>query len=133
MSTERHLVLSALGPDRPGLVAEVTHYVTERGGDIEDSRMADLGGELGVMLLVSGTPDEIGRIARETAQLEKATGLGIVTRDTKSPEEHRKEQAIPCVVTCEALDNPGIVRAVSRALHELGLNIVSLETTSYEA
>jgi len=133
MSTERHLVLSALGPDRPGLVAEMTHYVTERGGNIEDSRMAVFGGEFGVMMLVSGTPDEIGRIARETAQLEKSTGLGIVSRETKSPEEHRKEQAIPCVVTCEALDNPGIVRAVSRALHELGLNIVSLETTSYEA
>jgi glycine cleavage system transcriptional repressor len=133
MSTERHVVLSALGPDRPGLVAEVTHYVTERGGNIEDSRMAVLGAEFGVMMLVSGTPDEIARISRETAQLEKQTGLGVVTRDTKSPEEHRRSQTIPCVVLCEALDNPGIVRAVSRALHALGLNIVSLETTSYEA
>ena len=61
MSTERHLVLSALGPDRPGIVAEVTSYVTERGGNIEDSRMAVLGGEFGVMMLVSGTADEIAR------------------------------------------------------------------------
>ena len=133
MSTERHLVISALGPDRPGIVAEVTHYVTERGGNIEDSRMAVLGGEFGVMMLVSGSADEIGRIAREHAQLREATGLDVVTRDTKSPEEHRRAQSIPCVVTCDAIDNPGIVRAVARALRDLGLNIVSLETTTYEA
>jgi glycine cleavage system transcriptional repressor len=132
MST-RHLVLQALGPDRPGLVAEVTNYVTERGGNVEDSRMVVLGGEFGVMMLVSGTNDEIARIAREAPALEKQTGLALLTRETKSPEEHRRAEAIPCVVTCEALDNPGIARAVSRALHALGLNIVSLETTTYEA
>lgn len=133
MTTERYLVLSALGPDRPGLVAEVTHYVTERGGNIEDSRMAVLGGEFGVMMLVSGSPDEIARVARDHAALRTATGLDVTTRDTKSPEEHRRAQSIPCVITCDAIDNPGIVRAVSRALRNLGLNIVSLETTTYEA
>jgi len=133
MNPERYLVLSALGPDRPGIVAEVTHYVTERGGNIEDSRMAVFGGEFGVMMLVSGTADEIARIAREHATLHAATGLDVTSRDTKSPEEHRRAQSIPCVVTCDAIDNPGIVRAVSRALRDLGLNIVSLETTTYEA
>jgi glycine cleavage system transcriptional repressor len=133
MTTERYLVLSALGPDRPGLVAEVTHYVTERGGNIEDSRMAVLGGEFGVMMLVSGSTDEVARVARDHAELHAATGLDIATRDTKSPEEHRRSQSFPCVVTCDAIDNPGIVRAVARALRDLGLNIVSLETTTYEA
>ena len=133
MSTERHLVLSALGPDRPGLVAEVTHYVTERGGNIEDSRMAVLGGEFGVMMLLSGTPDEIGRIAQDRDQLHKATGLDVTTRETKSSEEHRRSQSIPVLVRCDAIDNPGIVRAVSRALRDQGLNIVALETTTYEA
>jgi glycine cleavage system transcriptional repressor len=133
MSSERHLVLSALGPDRPGLVAEVTSYVTERGGNIEDSRMVVLGGEFGVMMLASGTPDEIARIARETAQLRATSGLEVTTRETKSAEDHRRAESIPCIVTCDAIDNPGIARAVSRALHSLGLNIVSLETTTYEA
>lgn len=133
MSIERHLVLSALGPDRPGLVAEVTHYVTERGGNIEDSRMAVLGGEFGVMMLISGMPDEIARIVRDHGELHAATGLGVVTRDTKSPEDHRRAQSIPVLIRCDAIDNPGIVRAVSRALRDLGLNIVSLETTTYEA
>lgn len=36
---ERHfLMLSAIGPDRPGLVAELSAFVVERGGNVENSR-----------------------------------------------------------------------------------------------
>ena len=41
----RHAVLTAIGDDRPGLVAEVTRYVLERGGNLEDSRMVNLHGQ----------------------------------------------------------------------------------------
>src|SRR3954470_21760466 len=98
MSTEHFLVLSALGPDRPGLVAEVTEYLTERGGNVEDSRMAVLGAEFGVLLLVSGTPEEIAAIQRDTEALSRKSGLSVLVRSTKSPEEHRRAAVIPCVV-----------------------------------
>jgi glycine cleavage system transcriptional repressor len=130
---EIFLVLSALGPDRPGLVAEVTEYITDRGGNVEDSRMAVLGAEFGILLLVSGTGAEIGAVERDLNELGKKTGLGFVQRRTKSPEEHRRAASIPCVVTAEAIDQEGIVRAISRALHNAGVNIVSLETSVYEA
>lgn len=133
MSTESFLALSALGPDRPGLVAEVTHYLTDRGGNVEDSRMAVLGAEFGILMLISGTPEEIAAIQRDTAELMKTTGLDIHVRSTSAPEDHRRAAAIPCVVTADALDHEGIVRAVSRALHAVGVNIVSLETHAYEA
>ena len=131
--TEIFLALSALGPDRPGLVAEITEYLTERGANVEDSRMAVLGGEFGVLILVSGTPGEIDTIEREQAGLAEKTGLALVFRRTRSPEDHRRAASIPCLVTAEALDHEGIVRAVSRALHGAGVNIVSLETSAYEA
>ncbi|MFT3769383.1 MAG: ACT domain-containing protein [Minicystis sp.] len=133
MTTETFLVLSALGPDRPGLVAEVTEYLTERGVNVEDSRMAVLGAEFGILVLVSGSPDQIGAVERDTAALAQKTGLAVTVRRTKSPEEHRRAATIPCLVTAEALDQEGIVRAVARALHGVGVNIVSLETTAYEA
>lgn len=132
-ATEAYLVLSCLGPDRPGLVAEVTHYLTERGGNVEDSRMAVLGAEFGVLLLASGTPDEIAAIERDLPELAQRTGLQATARRTKSPEEHRRAATIPCVVTAEALDHEGIVRAVAGALAATGVNIISLEATAYEA
>ena len=133
MTTETFLVLSALGPDRPGLVAEVTEYLTERGANIEDSRMAVLGGDFGILVLVSGAADRIARVEQDHAALEGKTGLTVVLRRTKSPEEHRRAAVIPCLVTGEAIDREGIVRAVSRALHQVGVNIVSLQTTAYQA
>jgi glycine cleavage system transcriptional repressor len=133
MTTETFLVLSALGPDRLGLVAEVTAYLTERGANIEDSRMAVLGAEFGILVLVSGAADQIAAIERDVAALAKQTGLEVILRRTRSPEEHRRAAVIPCMVTAEAFDQEGIVRAVSTALHKVGVNIVSLETQTYEA
>jgi glycine cleavage system transcriptional repressor len=130
---ETFLVLSALGPDRPGLVAEVTEYLTERGVNVEDSRMAVLGGEFGVLVLVSGPPGPIAAVEADQGALAAGTGLSVVLRRTKSPEEHRRAAVIPCLVTAEAIDQEGIVRSVARALHRVGVNIVSLETTAYEA
>ena len=133
MATDSYLVLSALGPDRPGLVADVTAFITERGGNIEDSRMAVFGAEFGILVLVSGTPDEVTKIADGARALEGKTGLTILTRPTKSPSEHRRAPTVPCLVTAEALDHEGFVRSVSSALHKVGVNIVSLETLAYNA
>ncbi len=133
MSTEHYLALCALGPDRPGLVADVTRYIHARGGNIEDSRMAILGGEFGLLILISGDEAQIATIARELDELQKVTGLAATARPTKSPEAHRKATVLPCVVTAEALDREGIVRAVAGALHAIGINIVSLETSAYNA
>lgn len=127
------LVLSCLGPDRPGLVAEVTDYLTAHGGNIEDSRMAILGAEFGILLLASGRPEEVDAIERDLAALEKQTGLRMLVQRTKSPEEHRRAPTVPCLVTAEALDHEGIVRAVSGALARAGVNIVSLESAAYAA
>jgi glycine cleavage system transcriptional repressor len=130
---DHFLVLSALGPDRPGLVAEVTHAITERGANVEDSRMAVFGAEWGMLILVSGTAGQIESILTHTKDLEAKTGLTISSRKTKSPAEYRRRAVMPYVVTAEALDHEGIVRAVAQALHGLGVNIVSLETIAYNA
>ncbi len=133
MTTETFLVLSALGPDRPGLVAEVTAYLTDRGLNLEDSRMAVLGAEFGVMVLLSGSEEQVASAEKDRDQLTSKTGLEVTLRRTKSPTEHRRAPVIPCLVTADALDHEGIVRAVSTALHKTGVNIVSLHTTAYEA
>ncbi|MDI1452152.1 ACT domain-containing protein [Polyangium sp. 6x1] len=128
-----YVVLSCLGPDRPGLVAEVTEYLTKHGGNVEDSRMAILGAEFGILLLASGPPATVDAIEKDLGDLQKSTGLSVVARRTKAPEEHRRAPTIPCAVTAEALDHEGIVRAVARALAHAGVNIVSLEATAYAA
>src|SRR6478736_5921429 len=48
-----NFVLTLTGPDRIGIVDEVTGLLLERGGNVETSRMARLGGEFAVLMLVS--------------------------------------------------------------------------------
>jgi len=130
---EVFVVLSCLGPDRAGLVAEVTDFLQSRGGNVEDSRMAILGAEFGILLLASGSPDAVAAIEKDLPALQQTTGLSVLARRTKSPEEHRRAPTIPCIVTAEALDHEGIVRAVAQALTLAGVNIVSLESIAYAA
>ena len=47
-----HAILTALGTDRPGLVDEVSQFIFEHGGNIEDSRMVNLRGQFAIMLLL---------------------------------------------------------------------------------
>jgi glycine cleavage system transcriptional repressor len=132
MLPNQYLVLSALGPDRSGLVADVSRFLTDRAANIEDSRMAVLGAEFGLQVLISGAPAAIERIVAEAAEIE-TLGVGVIVRRTKSPEEHRRAAVLPYVVTAEALDHEGIVHAVALAISKMGINIVSLETTAYNA
>jgi glycine cleavage system transcriptional repressor len=131
--TEHFVVLSALAPDRPGLVAELTAYVNDRGGSVEESRMLILGGEFGVLVLVSGANDAVEKIVSDVDALRKQTGGDVIVRRTKSPEEHRRGERKPVLVTAESFDRVGIVRAIAAALHQLGLNIVDLETAAVDA
>lgn len=133
MAADRYLVLCALGADRPGLVAEVTRYVKERGCNLEDSRMSILGGEFGMLLLVSGGEEPIARVVDDAGALRASAGVQLIVKPTRSPEEHRRAAVLPCLVVAEALDHHGIVHAVTAALHAMGINIVSLDTTAYNA
>ena len=133
MSNEHFVVLAALGPDRPGLVADVTSFVTERGGNVEESRMLILGADFGVLVLVSGASDVADAIVRDAKQLEAAIGASVIARRTKSPEEHRRGEQKPVLITAESFDRVGIVRAIAMAIKDIGLNIVDLETTAVQA
>lgn len=133
MEEPSYVVLSALGPDRPGLVAEVTDYLSAHGANVEDSRMAVLGAEFGMMILVSGPREQLALVGRDIGELRERTALDITLRPTKSPYEHRRAPVIPCLVVTDALDHEGIVRSIAQALRASGANIVSLETSTYEA
>ncbi|NLC58176.1 MAG: transcriptional regulator [Armatimonadetes bacterium] len=130
---KRFLVLSALGTDRPGIVAEVTAFLDERGANVEDSRMAVLGGEFALMMLVSGTAAVMTAVEQSIAQLEERAGLHVHLRPTRAPYQHRASGSVPYVVSAYAMDHEGIIHAIASALSQLGANIVSLETATYPA
>jgi glycine cleavage system transcriptional repressor len=130
---ERYLVLTAVGSDRPGIVAELTAGMAERGANVADSRMAVLGGEFALMMLVSAPPERLDQVRSEVESAASRLGLQLIVKDTASPAEHRAGRVRSYEVQVHALDHPGIVHAVTAALQGLGGNVVSLETSAYQA
>jgi glycine cleavage system transcriptional repressor len=121
-----YLVLSAVGPDRPGLVNEISALIREAPANLEDSRMAILGGEFAVILLISGSRDALQRIENGRAALEQRTGLTVTLKQTARPEQRRN--FLPYRIRVTGVDRPGIVHGITQVLAGRGVNVASLES-----
>ncbi|MFA9431486.1 glycine cleavage system protein R [Egicoccus sp. AB-alg2] len=118
------LAVTAVGADRPGIVAAVADVLHERGGNVEDSAMTILGGHFAIVLIVR--TDDQPQELREA--LESATsGLGLVVSVSRA-EGTRRPAEPTHLLSVYGADRPGIVAGVTRTLAELGANITDLET-----
>src|SRR5678816_3446958 len=77
-----HAILTAIGVDRSGLVDEVSRFIYDRGGNIEDSRMVNLRGLFAMMVLVGGDEATIGKLRHEQSTLAERSGLQVEVRPT---------------------------------------------------
>ncbi len=118
------LIVTALGPDRPGLVNRLAAFIGRAGGNIEDTRMVKLGGEFAVLVYVTGTQAALDALLADRAQIEREIGLSVFAKATKKDASPRKGLAY--VLTVSALDRPGIVESVSDVLARFEVNVASL-------
>ena len=56
-----YFILSAIGKDRPGIVADVSEVIFECGGNIEDSSMNLLRNHFALLLLFSTEKEEVNQ------------------------------------------------------------------------
>jgi glycine cleavage system transcriptional repressor len=117
------VVISCMGPDRPGLSKEISEFFTARGINIERSRGCVLGNEFGLIILTSGPTDSIERFIAELDSLRKKTGLDIYVRKTKAPTHREVQPSIPYKLIATSLDHPGIVHQICKVLYGKGINI----------
>jgi len=125
--------LTCLGTDRPGIVAEVTGFLRDYGCNVEESRMAILGGEFGLLILASAPAGSLERLEGALPTLREHARLEVRLKRTESPQAHRKPGLIPYVVKTYAADHEGILHAISQSLSDLGINIVSASTSTHPA
>ena len=128
---KEHAVLTAMGKDRVGIVDDLSQAILERGCNIEESKMALLGGEFVSILLVSGAQADVGRLIGELPKLGESIGLAIELKGTEPP--HPNAESRPYLLESISLDTPGIVHAVTRILRREGVNIEDLETETAAA
>lgn len=131
--TREYLVISALGSDRPGIVDEFSEFILQRGCNIEDSRMSVLGGEFAFVVLVSGNPDGIARVKSEIEGLAGKSCLLVVAKETTRTPVTAEVNRVPYQLAGTGMDHPGVVHRFSHLLHEREINIVTMDTHSYNA
>ena len=131
MADKNHLILTAVGPDRVGLVEKISQFIAQHGCNIEDSKMAVFCGEFALIILISGESGTLFKVANDYRELEIATGLAI---SIKTPAARKPpESYIPYTLTASCMDHPGIVYQISAILSSFGINIKSMETKTYAA
>jgi glycine cleavage system transcriptional repressor len=132
MSDSHRAVLTAIGVDRPGLVDEVSRFVGERGGNLEDSRMVNLHGQFVIMMLVEGPKQAIEELRAGLDELAAKSRIHVEL--TSADMGHKTASAaLPFRLTTRAMDHPGLVQSVAHTLRGLGVNIESAETTLQSA
>jgi glycine cleavage system transcriptional repressor len=126
-------ILSAIGRDRPGIVADLAQLIFDSGANLEDSRMTILGNEFAAILLCSGDAPELERQLTDGARrLEWENRLTVFLR----PLEGEPRPPVPAPgtrlfqVRAEGDDRAGIVARICRTLADNSVNIADLRSES---
>ncbi len=130
-SVDNYLVISAIGPDKPGIVNTLSMTVLDNNCNIVDSRMTVLGGEFAIILMVSGSWDSIARLEQSLSKSADDLGLTIISKRTEA--KHTTGNLLPYIVEVVAMDHPGIVYNVAEFFSSRNINIEDLSTGSYAA
>jgi len=118
------LILTIVGPDRPGLVNLISERVTAFGGNWLESRMANLAGQFAGIVHLHVPESNAEPLIAAFRELE-AQGLRIVaTRGTEGSRSAGRRMKLELV----GQDRPGIVRDISHALASRGVSIEELAT-----
>jgi glycine cleavage system transcriptional repressor len=122
-----NIVFTLTGPDRIGIVESVTKMFLDHGGNVETSRMARLGGEFVMLMLVTLPEEQSAGLDRDMDALV-ARGYKVTTSRTEQNAAEINSGWFPFKIEVEGADHEGIIHEVASYLSERGINIESMET-----
>jgi glycine cleavage system regulatory protein len=125
------VIVSVIGPDRPGLIDRLSSVIVSAGGNWEDSRMLRLAGQFAGMVQVVVAEEALASLESGLSQLEGEGLQARLHRTGWSDDPSGSGRAFDLEVVGQ--DRQGIVSAISGALARLGVNVVELATDCGDA
>ena len=130
---KRWFALSAIGRDRPGIVADLAELIYECDCNLEDSSMTILGSEFAVLLLLSGDSQDVeAHLSAACKRVEWEKRLTVFFRPLEGEplpfgiSHHARAFELQAV----GVDKAGIVARIARCLAAHTANITHMSTTS---
>lgn len=120
-------IMFASGPDGPGIVYQVSQFLYQHGCNIEDSRMAVLGGNFTLIMLFSGEAAGVVRLTEAVDAFRARANLVVHLLPAQAPAAIEPHPGLPVRVEIVAMDAPGILLQIAEILQRNAVNIESLE------
>ena len=119
------LILTAIGPDKPGLVELLSTTLAEHRANWQQSSMSRLAGQFAGILIASADTERVDSLLKALDGLA-AQGLNVsVVTEAGTPVEPKGR---PLTLELIGHDKPGIVRDISRALAARKVSVEELAT-----
>lgn len=119
--------ITAIGHDRPGIVAGFTKVLLDLGCNLSDCSMSLLRDQFAMILLVEA-PDPVAIEQLNTALQVPAGAFGLLVETRPVVEELAEGPVAPYVISVYGQDRPGLVHAVAKVLGDFGVNITDLRS-----
>lgn len=127
MSERNLLAVTAVGNDRPGIVAGVTRLLFDSGCNLEDASSTILRGHFSMMLIVSAPSDlPAADLESRLSPVADELALSITARSVDAADV--RVQPATHMVSVYGADQPGIVYRVAEELSRSGVNITALSS-----
>jgi len=126
------IVFTLTGPDRVGIVEDVTSVLLSLGANVETSRMARLGGEFAMLVLLALPSERVGDLDGALEHLT-VSGYKVTTTPTDEGTSAAFEGWLSYQVEVHGADHEGIVHDVAAGISRLGISIESMETGTSRA
>lgn len=121
----QHLVLTAIGKDKTGLVSELTALVSQCKCNILDSKMAIFGSEFTMIMLIEGANTELLQL--ETLLPELAMKLDLLTMMKRTTHHQQRAQNL-YLVELEGPDQAGTIKQITSYFTQHDIGVSSLKS-----
>jgi len=122
----QQLVVSAIGPDHPGLVDQLTQALARFDCNIADARMVNLHGQFAIVMRLQIPDASAQTLEQQLPGIVEPLGLSALIAPAG---DQPAQPGVPYRVRTYAMDQAGIVHRIAHALGQRNINIEDMTTT----
>ena len=129
---QKQLVITVTGNDRVGIVDDVTKIILAYQANVDASRMARLGGEFAMLMLVSVAEEQRSGLEESLNSL-RHQGFELAIRPTESSSAQNFAGWRSFHIDVRGADHEGIIHEVAHRLARQGASVETIDTGTEDA